>query len=48
MPKKSKGKKSQDDDWNDNESEGKLSAQLENLATGDTEEVDKKKKKKVI
>lgn len=48
MPKKNKGKKSQDDDWNDPESEGKLSAQMEDLATGDTENEEKKKKKKVI
>ena len=46
MPKKNKGKKSQDDDWNDPDSEGKLSAQMEDLATGDTE--NGKKKKKVI
>jgi len=48
MPKKNKGKKSQDDDWNDPDSEGNLSAQMEDLATGDTENGEKKKKKKVI
>lgn len=52
MPKKTKGKKNPDDDWNDNDSkeaEEKLSAQMEDLATtSDTVNGDKKKKKKVI
>ncbi|KAK7465995.1 hypothetical protein BaRGS_00037432, partial [Batillaria attramentaria] len=47
MPKKNKGKKSQDDDWNDGDSDEKLAAQMEGLAVGDgDDDVDKKKKKK--
>ncbi|KAK7094426.1 ATP-binding cassette sub-family F member 1-like [Littorina saxatilis] len=47
MPKKNK-KKNPDDDWNDEESETKLSAQMDELAvaTGDGQEGEKKKKKK--
>ena len=47
MPKKNKGKKNPDDDWNDEEAEKKLTAQMESLTAGDSEEGDKKKKKKV-
>ncbi|XP_076454591.1 ATP-binding cassette sub-family F member 1-like [Babylonia areolata] len=46
MPKKNKGKKNKDDDWNDEEAEQKLSAQMENLEAGDEDDGEKKKKKK--
>lgn len=47
MPKKNKGKKGKDNDWNDEEAEQKLSAQMENLtAVGDEDDGEKKKKKK--
>ena len=48
MPKKNRDKKNKDDDWNDGEAEEKVAGQMENLAVGDSEEGDKKKKKKVL
>jgi hypothetical protein len=47
MPKKNKGKKNEDEEWNDEEAEKKIAGQMEDLAVGDTDEGDKNKKKKV-
>lgn len=50
MPKKNKGKKTKDEEWNDEEAEQKLSAQMENLTVEledqDAQEDGEKKKKK--